>query len=162
MTTRLRVERIPKTRAEPVGLDIHVGLDERTAVRSIQFYDDLALVAAQLIDGDCERVAGDLAGCRVAAAQADGRRAICAEDEQAAAAEFTAEVQEKGRGGVVYPLQIIEEQQQGLLSADCSQSADQLVEQGDLRKWNRGVLLVFVIQCGLAGRPPGWSRCRRL
>jgi len=122
-------ERVPERRSEPVGLAVHIGLDKGAAVRTIEVDEDLALEAAQLIDSRGQRVAGDLAGPRVAPAECDGCRAVRAEDEQAAVAELAAQAEEKGRGGLVYPLQVIEEQEHGLLPCDGGQGADQLIKE---------------------------------
>ena len=124
MPARLREQRVPEARAQPVRLGVDVRLDEGAAVRPIQLHHDLTLQPAQLVDRRREGMAGRLAGRGVVAAHPDGLRAIRAEHEQAAAAEFPAEVQEKGRGGVVHPMQIVEEQDQRSLGRDRLQGAE--------------------------------------
>ena len=133
MAARLRIERIAKPRPQAIGLRIHICLDKRTPVCSVQIDHDLTLDAAQLIDSGCKRVALQLtagfAGLLVAPAKRDGRRAVRAEDQQAAAAEFTADVRKKGRACLVHPLQIVEQKQKRLFACDRRQGADQLVKQ---------------------------------
>ena len=134
MATRLGVKRIPEGGAQAIGLGVHVSFDERPAIRPVQLDHDVALLATQLIDDGRERVTRQLARAGVAAPQADGRGAVCAENEEPAAAQFPAEVGEKGRARVVHPVQVVEEEEQGLLPADRSQGPQQLVEQGALRR----------------------------
>ena len=95
-----------------------------------------------LVDRQRQGMAARLAGHRVTAADPDRLRAMRAEDQQGAAGQFTAEVQEKGGRRVVNPMKIVEEPAQRSLGHDRSQSAEELVEEDacDKSPWRQGSL----------------------